>query len=61
MSLNRMLAWFSLAFACNPPTFGMRFGANPRAHNGGGRSGAAAAKRAARKRRNVRMHPKGAA
>lgn len=30
-------------------------------NNGGTRSGAAAAKRAARKRRNVRMHPRGAA
>ena len=61
MSLNRMLAWFSLAFAFNAPSFSMRYGANPKATNGGGQSGAAAAKRAARKRRNVRMHPRGAA
>lgn len=44
-----------------PPTFGMRYGANPKADNGGQRSGAAAAKRSARKRRNIRKHPRGAA
>lgn len=30
----------------------------PRRHNGGQRSGAAAIKRQARKRRNVRLHPR---
>ncbi len=51
----------ALANSAPVPSFGMRYGANPRPHNGGARSGAAAAKRAARKRRNVRMHPRGAA
>jgi len=43
------------------PSFGMRYGNNPKSHNGGQPSGAAAAKRAARKRRNVRKHPRSAA
>ena len=49
---------------CNsapPATFGMRYGSNPRPYNGGQRSGVAAAKRSARKRRNIRQHPRGSA
>jgi len=61
MSLNRMLTWFALAFSNPLPSFGMRYGANPKADNGGARSGAAAAKRASRKRRIIQKHPRSAA
>ena len=43
------------AFQANPtPSFGQRYGSNPKPYNGGVPSGAAALKRAARRRRNVR-------
>ncbi len=41
------------------PTFGQRYGANPKSHNGGQRSGAAAHQRAALRRRNIRKNPRG--
>lgn len=45
-----------------PPSFGMRYGNAPRGLNGGqGRGAVARSKRAARKRRNVSKHPRGAA
>jgi|GEM_PF-5529255 len=43
------------------PSFGQRYGSNPKSHNGGRQSGAAAAKRAARKHRNIAKHPRSAA
>lgn len=42
------------------PSFSERYGCNPKAYNGGTRSGAATIQRAARKRRNIRKHPRSA-
>lgn len=46
----------ALAGFNQPPAFTVKFGNNPRAINGGGRSGVAAAKRAKAKRRNIAKH-----
>lgn len=50
----------ALANAAIPPSFGQSYGGNPRSTgNGGqGRGNAARAKRAARKRANLRKHPR---
>lgn len=53
-SLIVRLFEMAFAFADSMPSFGMQYGSNPKAYNGGTRSGAAAIQRAARKRRNVR-------
>lgn len=44
----------TLFTANSAPTFAMRYGNNPKPYNGGVASGAAAHKRAARRRRNIR-------
>jgi hypothetical protein len=54
MSLIAWLFGMAARGAATMPTFGQRYGSNPKSHNGGQRSGAAALKRAARRRRNVR-------
>lgn len=43
----------ALANSPRSQSFGQRYGNNPKSHNGGQRSGAAAQKRASRRRRNV--------
>lgn len=43
----------ALANSARGPSFGQRYGNNPRSYNGGVRSGAAAAKRASRRSRNI--------
>lgn len=53
-----MSALEHLSKSAPPPTFGQRYGSNPKAINGGRRGQAAQHKRQAKRRANIRKHPR---
>lgn len=61
MSLARLANLFFTALAWSGPSFSTTYGSNPKATNGGQKSGAAAHKRAAKRRRKIRKNPRSAA
>lgn len=60
MSFSRIASLFALAFGWDSPSFNITYGSSPRPINGGTQSGAAAHKRAAKRRRNIRKNPRSA-